>query len=120
MADPQSPEIEVRNGVTVVQLGPDYDSLGDSRLDELNDVLLKCAQTADPPKVVIDLSHTAFFGSSFLEVLLQMWKILSEREGNAFALSGLNDNCAEVLHVTQLDSLWKVFDTQHEAIEALA
>ena len=97
MADPQSPEIEVRNGVTVIQLGPDYDNLGDSLLDELRDRVLECGRKADPPKIVMDLSHTAFFGSSFLEILLQMWKELSEREGSAFALSGLNDNCAEVL-----------------------
>ncbi len=41
MADPQSPEIDVRNGVTVIQLGPDYDNLGDSLLDALRDVLLE-------------------------------------------------------------------------------
>jgi anti-anti-sigma factor len=120
MADPQSPEIEVRNGVTVIQLGPDYDNLGDSLLDELRVVLVECGRNANPPKVVIDLSHTVFFGSAFLEILLQMWKELSEREGSAFALSGLSDNCAEVLRVTQLDSLWKIFETHDEAEKTLA
>lgn len=120
MAEPQTPDIDVRHGVTVVQLGPHYDNLSDSLLDELQDVLLECARTADPPKIVIDLSHTSFFGSSFLEILLQMWKELSEREGSAFALSGLNDNCAEVLNVTQLDSLWKIFATHQEAVDTLA
>jgi len=120
MADPQSPEIEVRNGVTVIQLGPDYDNLGDSLLDALQVVLLECARKADPPKVVIDLSHTVFFGSAFLEILLKMWKELSEREGNAFALSGLSANCAEVLQVTQLDSLWQIFKTHEDAEKALA
>ncbi len=120
MADPQSPEIEVRNGVTVIQLGPDYDNLSDHLLDALQVVLLECGRKADPPKVVIDLSHTVFFGSAFLEILLKMWKELSEREGNAFALSGLSDNCAEVLQVTQLDSLWKIYKTHEEAEKALA
>ncbi|TWU09167.1 putative anti-sigma factor antagonist [Symmachiella macrocystis] len=120
MVDPQSPEIEVRNGVTVIQLGPDYDNLSDHLLDTLQVVLLECGRNADPPKVVIDLSHTVFFGSAFLEILLKLWKELSEREGNAFALSGLNDNCAEVLQVTQLDSLWKIYKTHEEAEKALA
>ena len=120
MASSNTPEFQVQNGVTVIQLGPDYESLDEHLLEDLRTVLLECCETVDPPRVVIDLSHTTFFGSAFIEILVQIWKNLSCREGGAFAISGLTPNCAEVPQVTHLDSVWKVFDSREEAVAALS
>ncbi len=119
MASSKTPEIQVLDGVTVIQLGPDYESLDEHLLDDLRTFLLQCCETADPARVVIDLSHTTFFGSAFIEILVQIWKGLSDCEGGEFAISGLTPNCAEVLQVTHLDSLWKIFDTREEAVAAI-
>jgi len=120
MADPQEPEIEVRNGVTVVALGPDYDSLEEHLLEGLEKTLTKCGREADPPLIVLDLSHTSFFGSSFIQILLGVWKDISEKPGSAFALSGMNSNCADVIRVTQLDKLWQIYGSADEAVVALS
>lgn len=120
MTSSQTPETEVQNGVTVIQLGPDYESLDEHLLTDLRTALFACVDKADPPRVVIDLSHTTFFGSAFIEILVKIWKLLTDREGGDFAVSGLTPNCAEVLQVTHLDSLWKIYKTREEAVNALS
>ncbi len=103
----------------MISLGPEYESLDERGLDDLKQVILDIAQSADPPRVVLDLSHTKFFGSSFIEILFRAWSRLNARDGGRFSVSGLSSYCAEVIEVTHLDRLWEVFPTLDEAVEAL-
>lgn len=120
MPPAQTPEITVENGVTVVALGPAYENLDEHILEGVRDVLMDVSNRANPPKVVIDLSHTKFFGSSFIEVLFRLWNRLNTREGGAFAIAGLTPYCAEVLTITHLDTLWRIFPQRSEAVRALS
>lgn len=112
------PQVLTENGVTVVQLGPEYDSLDEGNLDDLRDFLLQLADQTDPPWLVIDLSNTNFFGSIFIEVLFRMWNRLNAR-GGCFVLSGLREFCAEVLYTSRLDKLWDFYPNSKAAVEAL-
>lgn len=120
MPNSRAPEITKQNRVTVIALGPEYDSLDEHGLDDLKDVMLDVSQTADPPLVVLDLSHTKFFGSAFIEILFRTWNRLNARDGGRFAISGLTEYCREVIEVTHLNRLWEFFDTCDEAVTALA
>ncbi|QDT42263.1 hypothetical protein Pan241w_23460 [Gimesia alba] len=113
------PEIVKEGQVTIVSLGPEYENLDEPRLDALTDVLLQVAETASPPIVLLDLSHTSFFGSAFIEVIFRMWNRLNHREGGKFCICGLSEYCTEVLEVTHLDQLWETFATREEAVRAL-
>lgn len=104
--------------VTVIELGPGYETLDGDALGELRRSLLTEATTADPPKMVVDLSQTRYIGSAFLELLVRAWKRLRQR-GGTMALCGLRPFCTEVLHVTRLDQLWRAFPTRDEAVAAL-
>lgn len=121
-ADPMSatraPSVETQQGVTVIHLGREYENLDESLLDELRSAILDVAETADPPKVVLDMSHTKFFGSSFIEIMFSAWKRIEAR-GGTFALSGLTRYCAEVVEVTHLDRLWKAYPSRDAAVAAL-
>jgi len=119
MSDSPLPEVRVDNGVTVVALGPQFENLDEWILDGVRDTLLAVSQKADPPLVVLDLSHTKFFGSAFIEVLFRLWNRLNTREGGQFAISGLTPYCAEVLAITHLDTLWRTFAQREEAVRAL-
>lgn len=119
MSKRKSPQTTFDNGVTVVALGPEYENLDESTLDDVKDALLEIAVTADPPRVVLDLSQIKFFGSAFIEVLFRVWNRLNGREGGQFAISGLTSYCAEVVEITHLDRLWKIFPTREEAVRAL-
>lgn len=120
MPSSRVPEITKQKRVTVIALGPEYDSLDEHGLDDLKDVMLDVSQTADPPLVVLDLSHTKFFGSAFIEILFRTWNRLNARDGGRFAISGLTEYCREVIEVTHLNRLWEFFDTCDEAVTALA
>ena len=108
-----------QDGVTVIELGPSYESLDDDALEEIGGLLLTEATVADPPRVVIDLSGTDYFGSTFIELLVRAWKRLTQRRGT-MVLCGVQPLCAEVLQVSRLDTLWPICRTQAEAVIAAA
>ena len=111
-------QVTRQQDVTVIELGPSYETLNDEVLREMAEVLLTKATTADPPRVVLDLSGTKYIGSLFVELLVRTWKRLSER-GGKMVLCGLQPFCAEVLRISRLDTLWESFPTQAEAVAAL-
>jgi len=116
-----APERLVERGVTVIALGPAYQVVDEHLLDGgLGEALLELADEADPPVVVLDLSHTQFFGSSFIEVLFRLWTKLQARPGGAFAICGLTPHCQDVLKITHLDTLWRLFPNRAEAVRSLA
>lgn len=107
-----------QDGVTIIGLGPDYENLDDAVLDDLRKLILNAVDDADPPLVVLDLSHTKFFGSAFIEVLFRAWNRIVKQEGE-FCLSGLTPYCAEVIDVTHLNRLWSIYKNRDEAVAAL-
>ncbi|MDA1015039.1 MAG: STAS domain-containing protein [Planctomycetota bacterium] len=114
-----SPVVTRHDDVTIIGLGPEYENLDEHLLDEVREAILAGTDLADPPLVVLDLSHTKFFGSAFIEILFRAWKRLNEREGGRFAISGLTPYCREVIEITHLDKLWDVYDTRDLAVSSI-
>jgi anti-anti-sigma factor len=112
----QKPGISTVDGVTLVTFGPDYRNMTEEVVPQATKSLLE-AVGGENSRLVIDLEHTEFFGSSFIEILFRVWKRLKER-GGRFALCHVSPYCAEVLQVTHLDSLWPIRNSIPEAIEA--
>ena len=106
--------------MSVISLGPEYENLDQNVLEELRATILQVAENADPPLVVLDLSHTKFFGSAFIEILFRAWNRMNSRPGGKFCISGLTAYCAEVIEVTHLDQLWTIYKTREEAVAALS
>ncbi|MGH7127564.1 MAG: STAS domain-containing protein [Planctomycetaceae bacterium] len=119
MASDRVPEISKEDGVTVVALGEEFENLDEPGLDELREAILNVAGTADPPRLVVDLSHTNFFGSAFIEVLFRAWNRINSRDGGRFAISGLTRYCREVIETTHLDQLWDLYPHRDDAVSAL-
>lgn len=107
------------DGVTIVALGPEYENLNEPLLADLEGFLLETADRIEPPILVLDLSHTRFFGSAFLEVLFRVWSRLKKRRNGRFALCGLTEYCQEVIDTTHLDRLWTVSADRRSASQAL-
>ncbi len=120
MALTEKPQVTKENGVTVVTMGEGLKSIDETVIDDVREFLLDLSATADPPRVLIDLSKTEFFGSSFIELLFRVWNRMKSRPDGDFAICCLSPYCKEVLEVTHLNQLWKVFETRDEAIQALA
>ena len=113
---PKAPTITNEQGVTVISLGADYENLNETGLEALNGMLLRTAAEAEPPLLVLDLSHLRYFGSGFIESLFRAWNVLNARPGGRLSLCGLTPYCREVVEITHLDQLWRVFETREEAI----
>ena len=71
MAD-TAPTIEKRDNVTCILLGEEFENLDEQILESIRGLMLETAADADPPRIVVDLPYTKFFGSSFIEVLFRV------------------------------------------------
>lgn len=107
--------------VTVVDLGPKSQSLSldGQALQQFSTTLLTQAAEAEPPLLLIDLSSTNYISSSVLEALVRAWKRIKERQG-VMALCGVEPFCLEVLQITRLSTLWKMYPTRAEGVAALS
>jgi anti-anti-sigma factor len=115
-----TPEIRKQDGVTVIALGPEFETLDEWGLDALGKSMLDAAEDADPPKVVVDLANVKFFGSSFIEILFRVWNRLNTRDGGQFGISGLAPYCREILEVTHLDKLWRLYESETDAVAGMS
>ncbi len=110
-------EVSRQHDVSVIELGPSYESLDACLLEDVGGVLLGEASRADPPRMVLDMTGTRYVGSAFIELLVRAWKRLTER-GGTMVLCGVQPLCAEVLRVTGLNRLWKALPTRDQAVVA--
>ena len=115
MVAPVTPDICKHGDVTVISFGSQFESLDEFTLDQVRDIVL---EAANPPRVVIDLSYTKFFGSSFIEVLFRVYNRV-HGAGGKFALAGLTSYCREVLEITHLDKLWPLLPNTAEAVTSV-
>ena len=105
------------DGVTVAVLGIEHENLGGEKLTAASDLLLSLAKSIDPPRLLLDLSRTRFFGSGMLGVILRVWNRVSTR-GVRWPCAVLTASC-DVLKVTKVERLWTLYDTQDDGIKGL-
>jgi anti-sigma B factor antagonist len=110
--------IERRGDLTVITATRDLERIEFSLEELVSDLVLKPLRRQESPSIVFDLSQVDYFGSMFLAVLIRCWKLVLSR-GGTMALSGVNQNTRELLRVTALDTVWPMYASRREAIEAL-
>lgn len=118
MSTSQHVALEEIDGVRVISFPQPHVSLQGSAVSEIGPELLSLTQ-AGTPRVLLDMGRVEFFSSSFIEVLFRIWNRVKGREGGRFAICSLHPYCKEVLDVTNLTMVWKVFPSREEAIAAL-
>lgn len=116
VSDDRSFQVERKNDIAVVHLGPDYGSIEGELVKETEKKLLDVAQDENCSHLILDMSHTRFFGSSFLEALVRVWNELKKHEHGSLQLCSLQKYCQEILDVTHLDRIWEVCDNCEQAI----
>ena len=102
----------------VVHLGSAYNSLNESSVESVESFLLKCADDPGTKNLVVDLSHTQYFGSRFIEALFRAHNRM-KRKGGKFALSGLQPYPEEVVRISRLDTIWTLYRNAEEAVRSL-
>jgi anti-anti-sigma factor len=107
-----------RGDVAVIIPSPEIENMPEPFIEQAAELVLGPLR-ADPPNgIIVDFSRVGFVGSVFLSFLLRCHKIVKLR-GSEMVLSGLTERTRELLRVTALDTLWALYDTQADALEAL-
>ncbi len=77
-------------------------------------------------RILINMNHIEYISSKDITVFVQILKFLNEElenSGNSgtatLALCNLSDFVADVLKMTRLETVFKIFGTEAECIEAL-
>ena len=78
-------------------------------------------QRIESPSVrnlLIDLGEIPYFGSTMLEWMSQMWKLVKAKGGKV-AIGRASPIGREVLGAARFDKLWGIFETREQALDWL-
>jgi anti-anti-sigma factor len=115
----QSFRIERHGDIAVIIPSPEVESMHEHLIQQAAQMVLSPLKEDPPAGIVIDLSQVSYFGSVFLSFLLRC-HMLAKKTGSEVVLAGASERTRELLHLTALDTLWALYDTRAEALEALA
>jgi anti-anti-sigma factor len=111
-------DIEWHGNTVVVIPADSVESLQWDLVEQAADVVMAPLDTQDVPMVIFDLSRVGYFGSVFLALILRCHKFL-KRRGGELVLCGVNEMARELLKITALDTIWAIYDTRQEAMQAI-
>jgi anti-sigma B factor antagonist len=112
-------QLEWHGNTVVVTPAPNVEAMRWDLVEQAADIVMAPLAKQEVPMVVFDLSDVSYFGSVFLALLLRCHKFVKSR-GGELVLCGASKMASELLRVTALDTLWAIYDTREEALEALA
>lgn len=113
--------IERHGDIAVIIPSPEVESMTETEIQTAAQMVLAPLRRDPPEGLIIDLSQVKFFGSAFLSFLLRCHKLVKERRSSSdVVLAGCSARIRELLRLTNLDTLWALYDTRSEALEALA
>lgn len=118
MSDTIEPVVRKLDDVTVVAFGEEAESIYEHQIETFKDDVLELARSTQPPKLVIELPETKYFGSAFLAFLLNVRKTLMLREKAQFAVCSLTPYCRTIVEMSQLNEIWDIYDSAEEAVRA--
>ncbi len=112
-------QLEWHDNTVVVIPASNIESLRWDLIEQAAEVVMAPLREQDIPMVVFDLGEVSYFGSVFLALLLRCHKMVKSR-GGELVLCGASKLASELLKITALDTLWAIYDTREEALQALA
>lgn len=110
--------IEWHGDIAVIVPAPEVESMQENLIQQAAQIVLAPLKEDPPAGLVIDLARVNYFGSVFLSFLLRC-HMLAKKHGIEIVLAGPSERTRELLHLTALDTLWAIYNTRAEALEAL-
>lgn len=111
--------VERHGEIAVITPASEVESMPEAIIQQAAEFVLAPLRNDPPAGLVIDLSQVKFFGSVFISFLLKCHMLL-KKHGSEVVLAGASVRIRELLHLTALDTLWALYDTRSEALQALA
>ena len=117
-ADPNVINIEWHGDALVVIASGAVENLKWEIVEHAADIVLDPIRQQKAPLVVFDMTQVSYFGSVFMALLIRCHKLV-KTSGGVMVLSGVHDMTKELLHITALDTLWAIYDSRSDALEAI-
>jgi len=114
----QSFLLERHGDIAVIIPSPEVESMSENLIHQAAQLVVAPLKADPPSGLVIDLSRVKYFGSVFLSFLLRCHTPM-RIHGSEMVLAGVSDKIRELLRLTNLDTLWAIYDTREEALNAL-
>jgi anti-sigma B factor antagonist len=110
--------VEQVGDVWVIVPAPCIESLQWELIEEASELLVAPFSQMNGPQVVVDLKEVDYFGSVFLSLLLRVERCV-RRSAGAMAVCGASPRARELLRITNLDTIWAIYEDRSEALAAL-
>jgi anti-anti-sigma factor len=111
-------QIERVGGTMIVSPQRSVTSLSDDDVKAELAVLLEVLDSGEVQGIVFDFGRIEYCGSSMLEAMRRLWKSLPKGKGK-LVVCGVNSVLRDILHVTRFDTLWPIYNTRDEALQAV-
>jgi anti-sigma B factor antagonist len=111
-------QLKRQGDLAIIVPSPEVEHLPESLIKPAADMLLAPLRSDPPSNLIVDLEGVRYFGSSFIQFLLRCHEIVKQK-GSELVLAGVNERIRELLTMTQLDTIWALYDTRAEATDAL-
>ena len=111
-------QLEWHGNTVVITPASNVEGMRWDLIEQAAEIVMSPLKEQEIPMVVFDLSDVSYFGSVFLALLLRCHKFVKSR-GGELVLCGASDMASELLRVTALDTLWAIYDSQEQAMEAI-
>ena len=102
----------------VVRPSGSVESLPWELMEEASTVLLAPLDGRAAPLVVFDLAELSSVGSVLLNLLLKCHRLVSAG-GGEFVICHASLQVQELIRLTALDTVWAMYDSREEALEAI-
>ncbi len=119
MAEQEDFRLEWHDDIVVVTPASNIESMNWDLIEQAADLIMAPLKEQAVPLVIIDLSEVGYFGSVFLALLLRCHKFVKSR-GGELVLCGASKMAIELLRITALDTLWAIYETREQAMDALS
>ena len=85
--------------------------------EKLKKELYLLVSNGDGKKVIINLARVGFLSSLLIALIVFFAKEVRKKQGNV-KLAGLSDEALSLFQLTQLDKVFELYDTEHDALES--
>ena len=115
----QSFRIERHGEIAVITPSAKVEEMHETLINQAAYIVIQSLREDPPAGIVVDLSQVNYFGSVFVSFLLRCHS-LAKKSGSEIVLAGASEPARELLHLLDLETLWALYDTRKEAVEALS
>ena len=115
----QSFRIDRHGEIAVVIPSPKVEEMHETLIEQAAKMVVNSLREDPPAGIVIDLSTVNYVGSVFVSFLLRC-HMLARKHGSEIVLAGASEPARELLKLLDLETLWALYDSRQEAIEALS